>query len=76
MLFANADRYDMTFVAKPVRRSIINAIISSKLEVALMSKKKLLITGAAGDIGSILVANLPSDRYDLVLADIRESDYI
>jgi len=39
-----------------------------------MSKKKLLITGAAGDIGSILLNNLPSGKYDLILADIRESD--
>ena len=41
-----------------------------------MSKKKLLITGAAGDIGSILLDNLSTDSYDLVLADIRESDHV
>jgi nucleoside-diphosphate-sugar epimerase len=39
-----------------------------------MSKKKLLITGASGDIGSILLKNLPSGKYDVLLADIRESD--
>ncbi len=40
-----------------------------------MSKRKLLITGAAGDIGTILFNNLPTDQYDLILADIREPDY-
>lgn len=40
-----------------------------------MSKKKLLITGAAGVIGSILADNLPADAYDLVLADLREPDF-
>jgi len=39
-----------------------------------MSKKKLLITGASGDIGTILLNNLPTDIYDLVLADIREPE--
>ena len=41
-----------------------------------MSKKKLLITGAAGDIGTILLKNLPADKYDLLLADIRESELV
>ena len=40
-----------------------------------MSKRKLLITGAAGDIGTILFNNLPKDQYDLILADLREPDY-
>ncbi len=40
-----------------------------------MSKRKLLITGAAGDIGTILFNNLPANQYDLVLADIREPEY-
>lgn len=40
-----------------------------------MPAKKVLITGAAGGIGSYLVHNLPAVQYDLVLADIRQPDY-
>ena len=34
-------------------------------------KRKVLITGAAGRIGSFLTSHLP-DRYDLILSDIRQ----
>src|SRR5690606_11311357 len=40
-----------------------------------MAARKVLITGAAGFIGSYLAQNLPSEKYDLVLADIRQPDY-
>lgn len=40
-----------------------------------MAARKVLITGAAGEIGSFLAQNLPSARYDLVLADIRQPTY-
>lgn len=37
--------------------------------------RKVLITGAAGEIGSFLAANLSADKYDLALADIRQPEY-
>ena len=37
--------------------------------------RKVLITGAAGEIGSFLVAHLSPDKYSLALADIRQPDY-
>jgi nucleoside-diphosphate-sugar epimerase len=40
-----------------------------------MAAREVLITGAAGFIGSYLAQNLPSEKYDLVLADIRQPDY-
>jgi uronate dehydrogenase len=40
-----------------------------------LTTRKILITGAAGEVGTNLAHKLPTDRYDLVLADIREPDY-
>lgn len=40
-----------------------------------MSSGKVLITGAAGEIGGFLAQNLPAERYSLVLADIRQPEY-
>ena len=45
------------------------------LEKPLMTTRRILITGAAGQIGGFLAQNLPAERYDLVLADIRPPDF-
>jgi nucleoside-diphosphate-sugar epimerase len=39
-----------------------------------MTTRKILITGAAGEIGTFLTSSLPTTRYELVLADIRKPD--
>ena len=40
-----------------------------------MSARKVLITGAAGEIGTFLVHHLAPQKYNLILADIRQPEY-